>query len=474
VSAGLLDQLQRHATDRPDSPAYRQGSNTLTYRQLAGSVQSFATHLRKQCDPGSVVLLSCSNRLEYPVAFLATLAAGCNLFPVSTELTETELLRAAKESSAAVSIGDESLRNIVRLAIPLSEISKTETGTLTPSPIGNLFLQSSGTTAVPKIVCRSGPSIDRAAEVIAAAIGLTPHDSVMMTIPLTHSYGLEHGLLAPVWAGCCTTLVNGLDLSVVLPALQDGKITIFPGVPSTFEMLAGVADTHFEMKNLRSAYSAGAPLPLAVFEKFYDRFSIKIAQLYGASEIGSVAFNRISDDFEPSSVGAPMRGVSVRILNPDDSNQSLPTGEQGMVAIRASSMFSGYLRGNAEMIDGHFLTGDLGRVDDAGRLYITGRLKSLIDVGGLKVNPLEVEAVLQKHPAVGSCVVIPVAQSETVFRLKAVVTPRDPSVAIPIDELRTLAREHLSSHKVPRWFEVRDSIPTSATGKILRHLVEKE
>jgi long-chain acyl-CoA synthetase len=405
------------------------------------------------------------------VAFLGTLAAGCNLFPVSTELTESELLRAAKESSAAVFIGDQARQ---MLTIPLSEISITETGALTPSLIGNLFLQSSGTTAMPKIVCRSGQSVDRAADVIAEAIGLTPSDSVMMTIPLTHSYGLEHGLLAPVWAGSCTTLVNGLDLSAVLPALRDGEITVFPGVPSTFEMLAGVVDTHFQIKRLRSAYSAGAPLPIAVYEKFNERFSIKIAQLYGATEIGSVAFNRVSDGFESSSVGTPMRDVSVRILNPDQPKQPLPTGEQGMVAIRASSMFSEYLSGNAEIIDGHFLTGDLGRVDEAGRLFITGRLKSLIDVGGLKVNPLEVEAVLQKHPAVGLCVVIPVAQSETVFRLKAVVTPRDPSVGIPIDELRALAREHLSSHKVPRWFEVRESIPMSATGKILRHLVEKE
>jgi acyl-CoA synthetase (AMP-forming)/AMP-acid ligase II len=91
----------------------------------------------------------------------------------------------------------------------------------------------------------------------------------------------------------------------------------------------------------------------------------------------------------------------------------------------------------------------------------------------MKVNPQEVEAVLQLHPAVEACVVVPIAQSATVFRLKAVITPRDPDASVPIDELRALARTHLSSYKIPRWFEVRSSLPRSATGKILRHLVEK-
>jgi acyl-CoA synthetase (AMP-forming)/AMP-acid ligase II len=91
----------------------------------------------------------------------------------------------------------------------------------------------------------------------------------------------------------------------------------------------------------------------------------------------------------------------------------------------------------------------------------------------MKVNPQEVEAILQLHPAVEACVVVPIAQSQTVFRLKAVITPRNPSVAVPIGELRALVRSQLSSYKIPRWFEVRNSLPRSATGKILRHLVEK-
>jgi acyl-CoA synthetase (AMP-forming)/AMP-acid ligase II len=136
-------------------------------------------------------------------------------------------------------------------------------------------------------------------------------------------------------------------------------------------------------------------------------------------------------------------------------------------------MFDGYLIGDADIIDGHFIIGDLGRLDSLSRLFITGRTKTLIDVGGMKVNPAEVEAVLLQHPAIAACVVIAIRQSQTIHRLKAIVTPRNPGAAIPIDELRSLARTHLSAYKIPRVFEVRAALPLSSTGKVLRHLLEE-
>jgi acyl-CoA synthetase (AMP-forming)/AMP-acid ligase II len=173
-----------------------------------------------------------------------------------------------------------------------------------------------------------------------------------------------------------------------------------------------------------------------------------------------------------------MRGVDVRVLAADEprAERPLPTGAEGQVAVRAESMMSGYLRDDAGAeptnVGGYFLTGDLGRLDPAGRLTLTGRIKLLIDVGGLKVNPLEVEDVLAQHPDVAACVVLPVRVSDTVCRLKAIVQPRDPAGPGPTAEsLRRFARERLTPYKVPRLFEVRATLPRSPTGKILRHLV---
>jgi long-chain acyl-CoA synthetase len=256
-----------------------------------------------------------------------------------------------------------------------------------------------------------------------------------------------------------------LDLPSVVSELAKGEITLFPAVPAVFEMLAAVTDAP-AVTSLRTAYSAGAPLPQSVIDRFKDRFGVRVAQLYGATEIGSVTFNDPhAEPFAPASVGKAMRGVDIRLL--DRSAEG-----EGHVAIRADSMFDGYLDDETELLDGYFPTGDLGKLDDQGRLFITGRLKLLIDVGGMKVNPIEVETVLRQHPAVGDCVVVPVKQSETVHRLKAIVSPR-PGVAKPLSaELRSFAKSHLSAYKVPRLFEVRDDLPRSATGKVLRHLVE--
>jgi long-chain acyl-CoA synthetase len=253
--------------------------------------------------------------------------------------------------------------------------------------------------------------------------------------------------------------------------LEKGDITLFPAVPAMFEMLAAVGDAP-PVTSLRTAYSAGAPLPQSVMDRFRDRFGVRVAQLYGATEIGSVTFNNPHDEpFDPDSVGKAMRGVDIRILDVTTA-APLQVGVEGQVAINADSMFDGYLHEDAQLLDGYFPTGDLGKLDEAGRMFITGRLKLLIDVGGMKVNPIEVETVLRQHPAVGDCVVVPIRQSETVHRLKAVVSPR-PGIDRPTTaELRTFAKLHLSAYKVPRLFEVRDDLPRSATGKVLRHLVE--
>ncbi len=478
----LLAQLKRHSDDRPDAEAFRlHAVGVLTYRQLAYQVAVLSKRLQELFPRKATVILSCPSDLHYPVAFLGILAAGCTVLPISPEASDIELIRAATESGAECVMGDDRAVRLLtesrRLMVcsvhgEFHDASSTAAELrLFDEPAGDLLLQSSGTTGLPKIARRTGASLDAVAQATAEAIGFTMNDRVLMTIPLTHSYGLEHGLLAPVWAGSCVHLCPGLDLQVLLPELAGG-ITILPGVPSTFEMLAGLPGDASMMPKLRLAYSAGAPLPQSVFDVFLINYGVRVTQLYGATEIGSVAFNPASDPFDPASVGRGMQDVSIRIVDLKGHGDSLATGEEGQIAIRAPSMFSGYLNGSSDLIDGHFPTGDLGRLDESGRLFVTGRIKLLIDVGGMKVNPLEVEAVLQQHPAVAACAVIAVRQTATINRLKAMIEPRDPAHPPSIDALRQLARDHLSAYKVPRFFEICPELPRSPVGKILRHLLE--
>jgi acyl-CoA synthetase (AMP-forming)/AMP-acid ligase II len=447
----LLDQLRRHATDASERIAVREiaTGRTLTYAQLHDAATRFAATLQQLIPAGSVVILRCPNRCDYHIAFFAALDAGIVIFPVPPEINPREFDALAMKSDAAAVI-DEKLN--IRLLGDAPMVTHDRDG---------LLLQSSGTTGLPKIVHRDAQSLDAVAGQMADACDMHADDRVLSCVPLCHSYGLEHGLLAPIFAGATVHLADGFDLATIRNELAHEHVTQFPAVPSVYEMLANIADDGARFPSLRVAYSAGGPLPVTLHEKLAQQRGLRVAQLYGATEIGSVTFTAATDPhFAAASVGRAMNGVKLRI---DDDGQLL---------VRAKSMMLSYIGDPSPLTsDGFFPTGDLARIDDHGNLFITGRLKLLIDVGGLKVNPLEVEQTIEAHPAVSACVVVPMRLSETVYRLKAVVTPADPAQPPSPDELRRFTRDRLTIHKVPRVFELRETLPRSATGKILRHLL---
>jgi acyl-CoA synthetase (AMP-forming)/AMP-acid ligase II len=490
----ILELLADHATRRPDSFAVRAfgpcAMEALSYGDLWNGVRSLASILRERTGPGRTVMLSAANRPEFFIAVLGTLGAGRTIFPVHPRLTGAELRDAAVRSGAEVIIAEGSALDgaggIGLRAIPVGSLRSL------PSPRGRagdegspgLMLQSSGTTGLPKIVYRDGASLDAVAANVAGAVALTPEDRVLASVPLGHSYGIENGLLGPVWAGACVHACDGLDVPIVTAQLRAaGGATVLPGGPFMLEMLGRLADEGVAPTSLRLVYSAGSALPGAVSGGFSDRFGLRVGQLYGTSEIGSVTFNdpgRGGDapaGFDAGSVGLPMQGVSVIVHDP--AGVVLAAGEEGHVLVSSPSMMRGYVgeRVSAHTsVDGrlYFPTGDLGRVNAAGRLWITGRIKLLIDIGGTKVNPLEVETVLAEHPDVGRCVVVPVEVSQTVSRVKAIVTPRRSGGSVDVNALRAFARERLAGHKVPRVFEVRDQLPLSPTGKVLRWRLTSE
>lgn len=489
----LIERLYEHAAARPDAVALREvsaadgGGRIMSYRPFLSAVESLAEVLHRDLPEHAVVLVALPNELEYFVAFYAVLLAGRTVFPVHPLLAETELQTAAKRSQAVAFVAVErssgafekiGLRNIV-VSLRDDESQRDHTLDRHASDSACLLLQSSGTTGQPKIVQRSGQSLDAVAGNVASSVALVPDDRVLGLVPACHSYGVENVALGPLWAGCQVHLCHNLDTTVVHRLLTHAGITVFPGVPAMFDLLAQLGHAGERSTALRSAYSAGAMLPGAVFEAFERGFGVRIGQLFGMTEIGSVTFNDPhGESHDPASVGLPMDGVQVRIVDPTTRNLSEPLlpNREGEVAVSAPSMLTGYLdddgvcQAPTEMCDGFFFTGDLGRLDDRGRLTITGRLKLVIDVGGHKVNLLEVESVLQAHPAVAACVVVPVPVSKTVSRLKAFVELDSGGPAPTSDELRSAIRDKLSAHKVPRVIEFRDKLPRSPTGKVLRRI----
>jgi len=203
-----------------------------------------------------------------------------------------------------------------------------------------------------------------------------------------------------------------------------------------------------------------------VYERFGDRFGIRVRQAYGSTETGFIAANMSADTGLWDSVGPPVDQVTIEIL-PTESATAHGAGE---ILIRSPSITRGYLdnapANAASFVDGGFLSGDLGRLDGDGNVFITGRSKLILEVAGHKVDPIEIEDVLAAHPAVEEAVVVGVPNPRTgEQRLKAVVVLRGEVTA---DALLRHGRGLLSAHKVPETIEFRDQIPRSAAGKVLR------
>jgi acyl-CoA synthetase (AMP-forming)/AMP-acid ligase II len=257
----------------------------------------------------------------------------------------------------------------------------------------------------------------------------------------------------------------------VRDSLANRGITMMPAVPLMLDALARSVREEDCAPALRRVFSAGSPLPRRIADAFRDAYGVPVGQIYGATEFGSVAFNDPDlPGFEPEQVGRPMDGVEIRILDGESPqlDHPLATGTEGQIAVATPSLLSKYVDTDEPPTEGGFLlTGDLGRLDERGVLALSGRLKLLIDIGALKVNPLEIEAVLAQHPLVSEAIVVPLPYSETASRLKAVIIP-EPGADLDATTLRNFAREHLIHYKVPRRFEITNDVPRTATGKILR------
>lgn len=485
----VLQNLSTHAQSRPDDIAivehnHETQTRQFTWVQLNQAVNHLAAQLNNDLPDNATIILASPNVAEFIVAFLAIHRADKTVLSASPDLSHDELIRLAENTSPHAIISSEKtyahLKQHIPKHYPLNQSIQLNTKSPpppTPAKNASLILQSSGTTGMPKLVHRSGESINLVGTNCANALQLTPNDHVLVIIPIHHSYGIEHGLLAPIIAGSTIRLYPRFTPAIARQAFTDNEATIMPGVPFMFEVLANANIQLPTNHKLRHVYSAGGPLPTSIYDAFQNAFKIDIGQFYGATEFGTVSFSDPNaTTFNPQSVGQPFPDVHFTILDVEnpDLEEPLETFQTGHIAVKTPTSLTRYIALDENpTIDDYFYSGDLGHLDQHNNLCITGRIKLLIDVGSLKVNPMEVESILAKHPHVAECVVIPSAISETAFRPKAIIVP-SPDITPNVPDIRQFLKDRLSTHKVPRTIEVRQSLPKSPTGKILRNQIKDE
>ena len=511
----LASLLENSADKYPEREAVVLGDTRLTYAQVNGAANMVANLLvSRGIRPGDKVALSCANLPYFTIVYYGILKAGATVVPLNVLLKAREVayhLQDADakayfcfEGTAELPIGREGYAGFeqaegcetffmitVDPAAP-SPVDGTETmgaamaqqpptfeTVATDEDDTAVILYTSGTTGQPKgAELRHRNMRDNAlagAELFGASAE-TP-DTYLCVLPLFHSFGqtvIQNGAFA---FGGTVVMLPRFDAAAALAAMGKENVTFFAGVPTMYWGLLGALDESVDVErlagNLRVAAAGGSALPVEVHKDFQKRFGVTILEGYGLSETSPVAsFSPYGQPARPGSIGTPMPGVEMKLLQPDSWDE-VPDGpdEIGEIAIKGHNIMKGYYNrpeATEEVIrDGWFRSGDLGRRDEDGWYYIVDRSKDMIIRGGYNVYPREIEEVLLTHPDVSLAAVVGVPHESHGEEIKAYVI-LNPGATVTSDELVEWGKQEMASYKYPRLVSIVDSLPMTATGKILK------
>jgi long-chain acyl-CoA synthetase len=467
VPSDIWRCFERCAERLPGETAIRFGDRAVSFRALATEVDLRAQRLAALgLRAGDLVAVSSRNPVAFTALVLALLkssAAALLLSPtqgahalrsifhdvrVDWAVTDDREL-ATRLTSVAGRERAREFANMYAVARPAQVTQRTATATLAVVKL------SSGSTAEPKAIAIDAAAVLAEAGAVSTTLGLGPGKNVLCPVPLHHSYGFDLGVLPMLTTGSSLTVHAPLVPSVVIRRLQDSRTSVFLGVPAMYSLLLETPlEASPDFSHIDYMLSCTAPLGVGLIQRFHTRFGVPICQHYGASEVGAVTTQVPAQVlFRPSSVGRPTAGVEIEIV-------------EGEVVVSGPAVASGYLSGEPERSpfrNGRFHMGDNGSLDADGFLTLAGRRDALINVGGLKVSPNEVQVVLERHPAVREAAVVGRGDGSGNEFVYAAVAVRGDVTEL---ELIRFCRGELEDFKVPRRVELRDKLPRLPSGKV--------
>lgn len=362
--------------------------------------------------------------------------------------------------------------------VPLSEVmtkgSRSYSAKQVKPEDPAVILYTSGTTGNPKGVTLTHENFNMQRNTIVPSIvEFTPDDRVVGVLPLYHVYGLANGLVPTISNGAAFVLIAQYSPQNLLNGVAESKATIMPAIPSMYQHLLTIARARKTNmpKSLRACISGGAPLPHSVLQEFKQLFETDIVEGYGLTETtSSVCANGRTGTLKEGSIGPVAEGVEMDVF--DDDDNPLPTGEVGEIVIRSKTVTPGYWN-NPEATaaainaDGWFHTGDLGYRDDDGFYFITDRKKDLIIRGGFNISPREVEEVIMMHPKITDAAVVAAPDKRDQEMVLAYVVLKEGEEMTERDVMDHCV-ENMAPYKRPKKVVFADTLPKSATGKVLR------
>jgi long-chain acyl-CoA synthetase len=504
--------LEDSARNHPDRTAVVLGPQRLTYAQLDAAANQVANLLvARGIRPGDKVALSCPNLPYFPVVYYGILKAGAVVVPLNVLLKGREVAYHLNDSdakayfcfqgTAELPIGAEGHAGFTQVdgtehffvitADPAaaSPIEGAETlggalrgmspvfePVLLPETDPAVILYTSGTTGQAKGAELSHSNLLLNALTCNRLFNSRPGvDTHLAVLPLFHSFGSTVNMNAGFATASTLVLLPRFEAAAAVKLLENEAITFFAGVPTMYwgllNALSDGVDVERIARNLRVAVAGGSSLPVEIIKAVKQRFGVQILEGYGLSETSPVAtFSDPDRDPRPGSIGVPIWGVELKLI--DGSWNTIEGADEiGEIAIRGHNIMRGYYNrpeATAEVMNnGWFRSGDLGKRDKDGFYYIVDRAKDMIIRGGYNVYPREVEEVLMTHEAVSLAAVIGVPHPSLGEEVKAYII-RKQGATVTEEEMVAWSREQMAGFKYPRMVTFVDSLPMTATGKLLK------
>src|SRR4051794_39291464 len=492
---GITSEFAAAAQRCPDRPGLVDELGTLTWREIDQRADALAAGL--QALPGGaapkVLGIMARNHRGFVESLIAANRIGADVLLLNTSFAGPALAEiVAREDVDAVIYDEEFAESVDRALADQPDATRIIAWTDGPqegltveqlitehtgrepqraSTKNKVILLTSGTTGSPKGAKHSGGS-DGGPGILKAILDRTPwraEEPVVVVAPMFHAWGFSQLVFAASLA-CTVVTRRKFDPEATLELIDRHRATGLCVVPVMFDRIMELPDdvrNKYSGRSLRFAAASGSRMRPDVVTKFMDQFGDVIYNNYNATEAGMIATATPEDlRAAPDTAGKPAGGTEIRILD-SDFNELL-TGQVGTIYVRNSSQFDGYTSGKTkDFHDGFMSSGDIGRFDDAGRLFVVGRDDEMIVSGGENVYPIEVEKTLTSHSDVAEASVIGVDDEQFGQRLVAFVVLTGGSSATP-DILKQHVRDNLANYKVPREITILDELPRSSTGKIVR------
>jgi acyl-CoA synthetase (AMP-forming)/AMP-acid ligase II len=489
VTSGFAMSTQRC----PNRPALIDELGTLTFRQLDRRGDALASALHGL--PGGtpeVVAIMCRNHRGFVEALVAASRTGADVLLLNTSFAGPALADVVNREGVDAVIYDKEFTDSVERALAdrpdtiriMAWTDGLQTGDTTVEQLiathagqrpakadrkGKLILLTSGTTGNPKGAKHSGGGLTELKAILDRVPWHTEETTVVVA-PMFHAWGFSQ-LVFAASLGCTVVTRRKFDPEVTLDLVDRYHATGLCVVPVMFDRIMDLPDDvrrRYTGRSLRFATASGSRMRPDVVTRFMDEFGDVIFNNYNATEAGMITTATPEDlRAAPDTAGKPATGTDIRIL--DNEFRAVPTGEVGQIFVRNSNRFDGYTSGaTKDFHDGFMASGDVGRLDEAGRLYVVGRDDEMIVSGGENVYPVEVEKALSAHPDVAEAAVLGVNDKQYGQRLVAFVVLTKGGSATTAS-LKQHVRDTLASYKVPRDVVVLNELPRSSTGKVARH-----